>query len=155
MFDVVPSRPLLLVLTCPLAGRSWASRCRGSPASHLSTGLEHTVSVTRLFRGKESFLAIARCMKELSLTSWRPFPCNLYNVSLSVEVSRFSVYAGIACDHQQRSKYLTNKSKLIKVSLPMKRSILEDFIIILKASIAVSGLVMTLSSHHVKLLSLF
>ena len=91
MFDVVPSRPLLLVLTCPLAGRSWASRCRGSPASHLSTGLEHTVSVTRLFRGKESFFAIARCMKELSLTSWRPFPCNLYNVSLSVEVSRFSV----------------------------------------------------------------
>lgn len=37
------------------------------------------------------FFAIAQCMKELSLTSWRPFPCNLYNVSLSVEVSRFSV----------------------------------------------------------------
>ena len=60
---------------------------------------------------------------------------------------------------QQRSLVIISKgataNELIKDQLPVEGTVLEDFIIILKASIAVSGLVMTLSSHHVKLLSLF
>ena len=59
---------------------------------------------------------------------------------------------------QQRSLVIISKgataNELIKDQLPVERTVLEDFIIIHKAAVAVASFIMILSSHHVELFSL-